>query len=56
MKNVVVLAILAALAWYGDGTYKAKRDSTARTGLFDHGPALRDSTFCGNASVLTVLL
>jgi excalibur calcium-binding domain-containing protein len=33
MKNIIVLAILAALGWYGYGKYKAAGDSTARTEL-----------------------
>ena len=33
MKNILVLAILAALAWYGYGKYKAMSDSTVRTEL-----------------------
>ncbi len=33
MKNIIVLVILAALAWYGYGKYKTSRNSTARTEL-----------------------
>jgi hypothetical protein len=37
VKNILVLAILAALAWYGYGKYKAMNDSTARTELSPTG-------------------